>query len=103
MRPIREPLPDTDFQFRHLCVEYFAPGIVIVRMNTAPMPVAAPYASGYAKGRQAAKGQVPGADNPLLADTSAYHGWNDGHYDERSARRAEIERYNTRVWSSRAS
>jgi len=67
-------------------------------MNTAPSPVAATYASGYAKGRHAAKEHVPTADNPFRAGSPAFHGWNDGHYDERSARRAEVERHNAALW-----
>lgn len=63
-------------------------------MNSAPMPAAANYASGYATGRHAAKEQVPPTDNPFLAGSPAFHGWNDGHYDERSARRNEIARHN---------
>jgi hypothetical protein len=67
-------------------------------MQTAPSPVVATYASGYAKGRHAAKEHVPAADNPFRAGSPDFHGWNDGHYDERSARRNEIERHNTRLW-----
>jgi hypothetical protein len=63
-------------------------------MKTTPSPTAATYASGYAQGRHAAKEHIAPADNPFHAGTPAFHGWNDGHYDERSARRTEIERHN---------
>jgi hypothetical protein len=63
-------------------------------MNTTPSPVALTYASGYAQGRHAAKEQIPAAANPFPAGAPAFHGWNDGHYDERSARRVEVERHN---------
>ncbi len=71
-------------------------------MNTSPSPNAATYASGYAKGRHAAKEHIATEDNPFRAGSPAFHGWNDGHYDERSARRTEIERYNASVSSSAA-
>ena len=63
-------------------------------MKTTPSHATATYASGYAQGRHAAKEHVPAADNPFRAGSPAFHGWNDGHYDERSARRNEIERHN---------
>jgi hypothetical protein len=69
-------------------------------MKTAASPVAATYASGYAKGRHAAKEHVPAAENPFHPGSPAFHGWNDGHYDERSARRNEIERHNTLLWGN---
>ncbi len=69
-------------------------------MKTAPSPNAATYVSGYAKGRHAAKEHLPSVDNPFHAGSPAFHGWNDGHYDERSARRAEIERHNALLWSN---
>lgn len=70
-------------------------------MNTTSSPVAATYATGYAQGRNAAKEHVPAADNPFYAGTPAFHGWNDGHYDERSARRTEIERHNALLSGNR--
>lgn len=69
-------------------------------MSTPPTPTAETYAAGYARGRHAGKEQVPAADNPFQPGSPAFHGWNDGHYDERSARRAEIERHNTLLGSS---
>ena len=69
-------------------------------MNTLPSSVVATYASGYAHGRHAAKENVPAAGNPFRAGAPAFHGWNDGHYDERSARRTEIERHNSLIGSS---
>jgi NAD(P) transhydrogenase subunit alpha len=56
-------------------------------------------ASGYAKGRHAAKEHVPGTDNPFRPGTSAFEGWNDGHFDERSARSIAIERHSAFIWS----
>lgn len=67
--------------------------------NTAPMSVAE-YAAGYADGRHAAKERVPMQENPHRAGTLRYHGWNDGHYDERSARFVQIQRHSAEVWSS---
>ncbi|MEO5961026.1 MAG: hypothetical protein ABIR80_18115 [Opitutaceae bacterium] len=69
-------------------------------MKTAPSPASADYASGYAQGRHAAKEHIPTIANPFGAGSAAFHGWNDGHYDERSARRAEIERHNALLWSN---
>ena len=60
----------------------------------------ASYASGYAKGRHAANEHTPTADNPFRAGSDAFHGWNDGHYDERSARRVAIERHSASLWST---
>ncbi len=69
-------------------------------MNTPRPPVEARYASGYAKGRHAAKEHVPATDNPFHPGSPAFHGWNDGHYDERSSRRVIIERHSALLWSS---
>jgi hypothetical protein len=66
-------------------------------MKTTPTPVVPTYASGYAAGRHAAKEQVAANDNPFPTGSPPFHGWNDGHYDERSARRTEIERHNAAV------
>ncbi len=60
----------------------------------------ASYASGYAKGRHAANEHIPTTDNPFRAGSDAFHGWNDGHYDERSARRVAVERHSALLWSS---
>jgi hypothetical protein len=68
-------------------------------MNTAHPPVGVAYASGYARGRHAAKEHLPATQNPFHPGTSAYHGWNDGHYDEQSARRIAIESHSAAVWS----
>ena len=69
-------------------------------MNTAHLPVGARYASGYAKGRRAAKDHVAATRNPFRSGSPAYHGWNDGHYDERSARRVAIDHHTALLWSS---
>lgn len=68
-------------------------------MNTAPSPIGATYASGYAKGRHAAKEHVSSRENPYRAGSPAFVGWSDGYYDERSARRTEIERHNAMLWT----
>ncbi len=69
-------------------------------MNTANLTVGASYTSGYAKGRHAASEHVELSENPFRAGSSAFHGWNDGHYDERSARRVAIDRHSAELWSS---
>jgi hypothetical protein len=58
------------------------------------------YAAGYTDGRHAAKERVPVEDNPYRPGTQCYHGWNDGHYDERSARFVQIEKHSALLWSS---
>ena len=58
------------------------------------------YASGYARGRHAAKEHFPTADNPFRPGCSAFHGWNDGHYDEQSARRRAIGRHSALIWDA---
>ena len=68
-------------------------------MTTTHPRVGTAYASGYVKGRHAAKEHVPGAENPFRPGTSAFQGWNDGHYDERSARSIAIERHSASIWS----
>ena len=80
--------------------EYMACWIVISVMNTAHSPIGASYASGYAKGRHAANEHVEATDNPFRPGSPAFHGWNDGHFDERSARRRAIERHSALLWSS---
>jgi hypothetical protein len=63
-------------------------------------PVGPSYAIGYAKGRDAAKEHVPATLNPFPPGTSEFHGWNDGHFDEHSARNLAIQRHSTLIWSS---
>jgi hypothetical protein len=79
--------------------EYLAARIVLRVMNTAHPPVGIAYASGYARGRHAAKEHIPVAENPYGRGTSAYQGWNDGHYDEQSARYVAVERHRALLWS----
>ena len=67
-------------------------------MKTPPSSPKATYARGYAKGRHDAKENIPLAENPFRAGSSAYHGWNDGHYDERSARNLAIVRHSEELW-----
>jgi hypothetical protein len=69
-------------------------------MTTTHPTVQSAYASGYAKGRHAAKVHVPASNNPFRPGTSAFHGWNDGHYDEQSARNVAIERHSSLLWTS---
>ena len=57
------------------------------------------YATGYAKGRHAADERVPVTENPYRRGTRAFEGWNDGHYDEQSARFMAIERHSAFLWS----
>ena len=68
-------------------------------MTTTHPRIAADYASGYAQGRRAAKEHMPAAENPFRAGSSAFHGWNDGHYDEQSARILEIKRHSASIWA----
>jgi hypothetical protein len=79
--------------------EYFRRESVIGVMNTAHPPVGVAYGLGYTRGRYAAKVHIPAAQNPFQPGTSAYHGWNDGYYDEESARRIAIEGHAMAVWS----
>ena len=80
--------------------EYLAARIVLLVVNTAYPPVGTSYASGYAKGRHAAKEHIPATDNPFRRGTSSYHGWNDGHYDEQSARCIAVARHSAFLWSN---
>jgi hypothetical protein len=68
-------------------------------MTTTDPRVESDYASGYASGRHAAKEHMPVTDNPFHPGSSAFHGWNDGHYDERSARILAIERHSALLWT----
>jgi hypothetical protein len=68
-------------------------------MTSTHTPVGSGYATGYAKGRHAAKERVPATENPYRAGSSSFHGWNDGHYDEQSARVIAIERHSLQLWS----
>ncbi len=68
-------------------------------MTTTHRPVGLDYASGYGRGRHAAKERVPLEENPFHPRTAAYRGWNDGHYDEQSARTVAIERHSAFLWS----
>lgn len=74
--------------------------IVLSGMNTAYPPVETSYASGYAKGRHAAKEHVSPRENPFPSGSSAYQGWCDGYYDEDSARRLAIARHSAELWSN---
>ena len=73
--------------------------IVIRGMSTTSTPVASGYAIAYAKGRHAAQEHVPTKENPYRPGSSSYHAWNDGHYDEQSARSLAIERHSALIWS----
>ncbi len=67
-------------------------------MSTAYPTVGNHYASGYAKGRHAAQEHLPASDNPFRAGSASYHGWNDGYYDEQSARHLAIARHSAALW-----
>ena len=68
-------------------------------MTTTQTPKSSTYATGYAKGRHAAKEHVPAKANPYRAGSPAFKGWNDGFYDEHSARAVAIERHSASIWS----
>jgi hypothetical protein len=67
---------------------------------TPTHPPVSDYASGYAKGRHAAKEHIPAMENPFRSGSAAYRGWNDGHFDEQSARRLAIQRHSAVIWSN---
>ncbi len=71
-------------------------------MNTTRTltPTAGSYAAGYAKGRHAAKEFSSAADNPYRSGSPAFLGWNDGHYDERSARERAIAQHSAELWGA---
>ena len=69
-------------------------------MNTAYSVTGSNYAFGYATGRHAAQEHLPITENPFRRGTPAFHGWNDAHYDERSARRLAHDRHSALLWSS---
>jgi hypothetical protein len=74
---------------------------VVRHMGMTPThPPVGPYAIGYAKGRHAAKEYVPASHNPFPDGSAAFHGWDDGHFDEQSARNIAIQRHSALVWSS---
>lgn len=58
------------------------------------------YAAGYAEGRHAAKEHVPGYANPYPRNTAAFQGWIDGHYDEHSVRRVQIQQTSSAIWGN---
>jgi hypothetical protein len=56
------------------------------------------YAAGYAKGRHAAKEFASAAPNPYRSSSPAFFGWNDGHYDECSARARAVAHHSAELW-----
>jgi hypothetical protein len=68
-------------------------------MTPTHPPVGPSYTIGYARGRHAAKERIPATKNPFAPRTSAFQGWNDGHFDEESARNIAIQRHSALVWS----
>ena len=66
---------------------------------TTTCPVGPSYVIGYAKGRHAAKEHIPANQNPFKPGTSAFQGWNDGHFDEQSARNVAIQKHSAQIWS----
>ncbi len=69
-------------------------------MTTTHSRVGSDYASGYAKGRLAAKSHLPMKVNPFSRNSSAFAAWNDGYYDEQSARSVAIERHSALLWTT---
>jgi len=68
-------------------------------MNSPATATVSSYATGYAEGRHAAKEHIAGFANPYARNSPAYQGWNDGHYDERSAHSIQIARTSAAVWA----
>jgi hypothetical protein len=68
-------------------------------MQTHPTPPKSEYSTGYADGRHAAKERVPADENPHPRGSARFHGWNDGHYDERSSRFVQMQRHSAELWS----
>lgn len=68
-------------------------------MSTLASATITDYATGYAEGRHAAKEHIGGFANPYQRNSAAYRGWNDGHYDEQSARSLQIQRNSAAVWA----
>jgi hypothetical protein len=71
-------------------------------MTTTHRPVGSDYASGYGRGRHAAKERVSVEENPFHLRSDAYRGWNDGYYDEQSARAMAIGRHSALIWDSQS-
>lgn len=67
-------------------------------MTPTHSAIRASYATAYTKGRHAAKEHVPATENPFRPGSSEFHAWNDGHYDEQSARTVAIQRHSTLIW-----
>jgi hypothetical protein len=72
-------------------------------MTHSPTITHTGYAAGYAKGRHAAHERLPETDNPFRRGTPSFDGWNDGYYDEQSARFIAIERHSAYLWSDHGS
>ena len=70
-----------------------------IGMTTKLHPPVPEYAKAYAAGRHAAKEHVPASENPHHPRSAAFHAWNDGHYDEQSARSVAIERHSAAIWN----
>ena len=68
-------------------------------MTTSPTTTRTGYAVGYAKGRHAAQDHLPQTENPFRPGTPSFEGWNDGYYDEQSARFIAIGRHSAYLWS----
>lgn len=67
-------------------------------MTTSSFSPVIDYAAGYAAGRRAAGDKIPAYANPYRRNTDAYRGWDDGHYDEKSARAVQHQRNSAAVW-----
>lgn len=67
---------------------------------TSTLPtVTTDYVLAYRKGRHAAQERISPRKNPYPAGTSLRQAWNDGYYDEQSARRLAIERHSADLWT----
>lgn len=68
-------------------------------MTPTSTTVATDYVKAYMKGRHAAHDRDSLQRNPYRTGSSAFQAWNDGYYDEQSARRLAIERHSALLWS----
>jgi hypothetical protein len=69
-------------------------------MTTTHPHVGSDYASGYARGRHAAKEHISITENPFRPQSAGFRGWSDGYYDEQSARSIAFERQSAQIWTS---
>lgn len=65
----------------------------------APTKYSARYRAAYSDGRHSGAEGVPETVNPHLGGTVERQAWADGHFDARSAKNCERERYSRELWS----